>query len=109
VRVASRRLPSRNHGVRVSCVSTASEFRIRRHCGCGFGESSGWDRLGEDRAVRDQAGKVFVPRLFPACGGLLAHQPDGALGRVDGGAGEAVQQLSGAEPVVTVPVGGIEE
>jgi hypothetical protein len=71
-------------------------------------ESLGRNRLGEHRALRDLAREDPVKQLLAAGAGLPAHHLDRPLGRVDGDAGEAPGQLPGAEPVVAVPVGGVD-
>jgi hypothetical protein len=71
-------------------------------------EAPGRNRLGQHGRVADQAGEVLVPVVRPRVG-LLVHLADGAFGGVHGGAGETLQHLGGAEPVVAVPVGDVDE
>ena len=71
-------------------------------------ESLGGNRLGEHRARRDLAREDPVEQLLAAWADLLAHDLDRGLGGVDGDAGEAAGQFAGAEPVVAVPVGGVD-
>ena len=54
------------------------------------------------------ARKIDVPHLGAARRGLLVHLGDGAFGGVRDDAREALQQQVGAEPVIAVPVGGVD-
>ena len=54
------------------------------------------------------AGKVDVPHLGATLGGLFVHLRDGAFGGVRDNSGETLQQQVGAEPVIAVPVGGVD-
>jgi hypothetical protein len=76
--------------------------------GVSVPESLGGNRLGEHRALRDLDREDPVKQLLAAWAGLLLHDLDRALGGVGGDAGEAPGQFPGAEPVVAVPVGGVD-
>jgi len=53
-------------------------------------------------------GEVDVPHLGSPRGGLLVHFRNRAFGGICYGAWETLQQLVGAEPMVAMPVSGID-
>ena len=57
---------------------------------------------------RDLAREVDVPHLGTPSGGLFMHLRDRAFGGVRDGPRETLQQLAGAEPVIAVPVRGVD-
>ena len=66
------------------------------------------DGLEHDRAIGNQPGEVDVPALRAAYRGLPVHHRDGLLRRVRDRAGEPPDDSVGTEPVVAVPVGGVD-
>ena len=64
--------------------------------------------LINDRAGRNETGEVDIPQLGAALGALLVHHRDGAICRICDRAWKPLQQKVGAEPVVAVPVSGID-
>jgi hypothetical protein len=68
----------------------------------------GRDAIEHHRAVWNQPGEVDIPALRAPHRGLLVHHRDGLLCRVGDRAGEPPDQPVGAEPMVAVPVGGVD-
>jgi hypothetical protein len=88
-------------GVGVPCLDRLQAVALQL-------EALGGDRLVNHRTLGNEPGKILVPQLGAALRGLYMHQPDRAFGGVGDRAGETAHQHVGTEPMVAVPVRGVD-